>query len=645
MKRLYSYLIVLMAMSTMMIACEAFDDLLPSIDNPTEVPDDGTNDGNDDGTDDGNDDGTDDGNDNGNDDGTPNDPEDNPGDKSAWSMVGAFNNWGLSKSHIGLDIPDIPMSVKGTVHTAEATLYRGMGFKLRKDNDWLHSRGHSYTTDEEYDFYAAIVDGNGKEFDVMNGGVDIYIPTGGKYLIKWDSATDKMSTTLLEEVEDRWVLTGVSSQSAGVEFRWLAAQKPRMYIIEDIALSQGDELIITHHGESETVYSNSSDRTYLDMEYKLYPNQTKGLKISYTGTYTIFLDTNAVLPTITLTSGDVVIPENPGSASWGVVGDFNNWNDDIYMRWIDADKCYQAEVEITIPNAKFKIRQDGSWEVNRGSVELYDVLPLDSKIAVVQEGENIPLADAGSYEIRYYIEEEMISVTQLSGEVTPTPTPTPDVAQWSIIGGFNDWNGDVAMTYVESQEYYYAELHMHSTADNGFKLRKNGDWTENLGAADLLADLPLDTDIPVIQDGHNIPILKSGIYRVEYHPAAEVVRVTLLEEDVIVEPKVYVDASLTGWEIIGVWAWNLNDGSINYTGGSWPGVQLTETILMDDITYYVWQAPSELAGETIGFIVNDFGGGNQTENLSVTLGSEPVYVTLTEVGSNDQWLADVVTEN
>ena len=144
MKRLYSYLIVLMAMSTMMIACEAFDDLLPSIDNPTEVPDDGTNDGNDDGTDDGNDDGTDDGNDNGNDDGTPNDPEDNPGDKSAWSMVGAFNNWGLSKSHIGLDIPDIPMSVKGTVHTAEATLYRGMGFKLRKDTCLLGSYKESY---------------------------------------------------------------------------------------------------------------------------------------------------------------------------------------------------------------------------------------------------------------------------------------------------------------------------------------------------------------------------------------------------------------------------------------------------------------------------------------------------------------------
>ena len=74
-------------------------------------------------------------------------------------------------------------------------------------------------------------------------------------------------------------------------------------------------------------------------------------------------------------------------------------------------------------------------------------------------------------------------------------------------------------------------------------------------------------------------------------------------------------------------------------------MQLTETIVVDDITYYVWQAPSELAGETIGFIVNDFGGGNQTENLNVTLGSEPVYVTLTEVGSNNQWLADVVTEN
>ncbi len=104
--------------------------------------------------------------------------------------------------------------------------------------------------------------------------------------------------------------------------------------------------------------------------------------------------------------------------------------------------------------------------------------------------------------------------------------------------------------------------------------------------------------------------------------------------------KVYSDVSATGWEAVGVWAWSLEDES-NYTGGTWPGAQLTEVESVDGKSYYVWNAPKELAGQTIGFIVNDFGVGEQTVDLNVTLKAEGTFVVLTEKDASGKWLASI----
>lgn len=104
--------------------------------------------------------------------------------------------------------------------------------------------------------------------------------------------------------------------------------------------------------------------------------------------------------------------------------------------------------------------------------------------------------------------------------------------------------------------------------------------------------------------------------------------------------KVYSDVSAAGWETVGVWAWI--EGGDNYTGGTWPGVQLTEVETIDGKTYYVWNAPKELVDQTIGFIVNDFGtNGKQTVDLTVTIKAEGNYIVLTEEGADGKWLASV----
>ena len=104
--------------------------------------------------------------------------------------------------------------------------------------------------------------------------------------------------------------------------------------------------------------------------------------------------------------------------------------------------------------------------------------------------------------------------------------------------------------------------------------------------------------------------------------------------------KVYSDVSATGWEAVGVWAWSDELGE-NYTGGTWPGQALTVVESVDGKSYYVWEAPKELIGQTIGFIVNDFGAGEQTVDLTVTIKAEGNFVVLTEKGADGKWLASV----
>jgi hypothetical protein len=103
--------------------------------------------------------------------------------------------------------------------------------------------------------------------------------------------------------------------------------------------------------------------------------------------------------------------------------------------------------------------------------------------------------------------------------------------------------------------------------------------------------------------------------------------------------KVYCDVTATGWETVGVWAWDLDDTSINYTGGTWPGAALTVVETIDGKANYVWEAPKELIGKTIGFIVNQFvEGGEQTEDIEITV-TDGLVITLTEKADSGKWLA------
>ena len=97
-----------------------------------------------------------------------------------------------------------------------------------------------------------------------------------------------------------------------------------------------------------------------------------------------------------------------GDHTWGVIGSFNGWAEDVAMTV--SGNTATATIEIVAEDAdkKFKVRADGSWDNNYGfNSEDGSLAPVDgTQFAANYNGGDIVVAEAGTYEIVLTIEGE-----------------------------------------------------------------------------------------------------------------------------------------------------------------------------------------------------------------------------------------------
>lgn len=133
----------------------------------------------------------------------------------------------------------------------------------------------------------------------------------------------------------------------------------------------------------------------------------------------------------------------------------------------DAKGVYTGYVYVADPNGaglQFKFqRVAGKWdnEINAGAFNTFSD-------AATNEGGNIGVnAGEGVYYFDVNLGEGTIKATK--------------VETMGIIGGFNNWDGDAAMTW-NAEEYCFEAKNVGVTAD-GWKFRINGGWDVNLGGS------------------------------------------------------------------------------------------------------------------------------------------------------------------
>lgn len=151
-------------------------------------------------------------------------------------------------------------------------------------------------------------------------------------------------------------------------------------------------------------------------------------------------------------------------------------------------------------------------------------------------------------------------------------------------------------------------------------------WTAVDNAAQY--GITVGTEMPVFVEGTTYTF--TGEYETEYtfnvvaipadeekfaaSDAATVTVTTEAEPVVAVAYKVYFN-NLSGWNDVYAHFW-ANDGEdLGLASVEWPGRKITETEVLDGVTYYVFQLPAEATGKTLNVVFND-GNGTQTKDLS-----------------------------
>jgi len=217
----------------------------------------------------------------------------------------------------------------------------------------------------------------------------------------------------------------------------------------------------------------------------------KNLAVPEDGNYDVLL--NLSDGTITISEAFQTYPGYDETSSWSVIGAIAsfemNWDKDIAM--ITDGTWHVAEGVVLTTDDQFKFRKDQAWGENfgaEGDVEPF-VVALDTEYPAKGGGKNLAVPADGTYDLLvnpdeglYMVVESLGGKSGLIGGDEPDEPDEPAATTYSIIGDFNEWNGDVDMT--EESGVWTGYLNVTAEGGTTFKIRKDYDWAVSYGATE-----------------------------------------------------------------------------------------------------------------------------------------------------------------
>lgn len=330
-------------------------------------------------------------------------------------------------------------------------------FKWRKDGAWDENFGGDFTA-------------FGEPFAAVHDGANIPVSAGFYKVVLDLSDADAPTITVYDDFEV-WSLIGDFNSWGGDVDMVLTDGK---WVATDVMLTPNWKLRKDHD------WADNRGGVFVALG-EPFAVEKDGANIDCgEGKFTVVYDPES--ETITVTEGTV----------WSLIGDFNGWAGDVDM--VEEGGKWVANGVELVPN--WKLRKNHDWAENRGGV----FEALDQPFAAVQDGGNIDCGE-GKFNIVYDPAAETITVSKA-------------VKPWSVIGDFNGWSADVAMTEVMPGIWV---SDMMTNEEGGWKLRFDGGWEVNRGAA-----LTKQGEFAkAVQDGGNIPL--TGTFKVVYNANNETV--------------------------------------------------------------------------------------------------------------------------
>lgn len=177
-----------------------------------------------------------------------------------------------------------------------------------------------------------------------------------------------------------------------------------------------------------------------------------------------------------------VTPEPPAETTYGLIGDFNGWGEDVDLV-ARGDGWYVTEA-LNIPTeGKLLIRLNDAWDEKYGN----DGSKLTLGENALTYGGADMWIDAGDYDF-YFNPAASKLVLTVAGSEDPTAGGVADI--WSVIGDFQSGNWSSDVVFVEAGDLLVAQDVVFANANNeglAFKVRKNYSWDTSYGVADTTA--------------------------------------------------------------------------------------------------------------------------------------------------------------
>ena len=310
------------------------------------------------------------------------------------------------------------------------------------------------------------------------------------------------------------------------------------------------------------------------------------MQVPATGFYHVVLDLNKNNNDLDGAGGAQIII---APVSWGISGDMNGWGMTLGTKAGDNNTTTWtwSNVEIAA-GSTFKFKDEKGWKIwldgETQQVSAHSNLGADMK----QGGDNIAVAEGGVYDIvltwklaKGAMANSYSYELKKKGDLTLNPA-TFVVGISGTMNGWADPSGltlakyDAAASNVtdavtKAGTYVFNLSGVTFAAGAEFKFRSNGAW---LGLADVTA-----TGVTLSEANNNITGVE-GAYDIKITIVWDGAKMTSFQADFTVgtpSEVVYKDITVTGivpagWSKCYIWAWNDTE---NFTGGVWPGEELT----------------------------------------------------------------------
>lgn len=400
-------------------------------------------------------------------------------------------------------------------------------------------------------------------------------------------------------------------------------------------------LVLHKEGKSDVVYGADleetdaiSDNAEITIkQFKGQLKQDKTMKVAKSGLYHIILDLDEDGKLSSMGGAQIVLIP----CEWGVRGDLNSWGyTAMEQATFNTTKMVYTMKDVEVKkDGSFKFAHSHCWKFNldmSGAVKAENSIGTDADEdggaykELLAGGKNIPLA-RGIYTITLTWELKGGAMAKsFAFEAKKTGEPAVDAfdpaskvvgisgtvagCTWGDPAGlslakYNAEKSEITDQATKAGNYVYEIKGMTFAADNQFKFRFDGDWIGKSGVEiEGVTVSETDGNMTGVVGCYDIAIIVGwdGAQR----KSLKAVFTPGTPSEVV-----YADITVSaivpaGWEKCYIWAWGPDN--TNYTGGEWPGEELT--IENGKVSKAFTQVATPLS------VIFSNGAGAQTNDLS-----------------------------